>query len=210
MLATSSFGEASRMSATKKSHCRCRCGARRECVDADASQAPPGGASGVALTMNACMPHPLAVASVAEGLTPACVRHWFRCRATCSALVGRPRRGRESSATTKATGRDIPSTWAANQRSTSSARQSKRLVPGRRQIGGRDCGLRVASLRMLAIDLCRQTDSCSTVISSFIKEIPRRVDKKPGRILSPRTIDERRCQPSAADVIGQRTNHTTN
>jgi hypothetical protein len=44
----------------------------------------------------------------------------------------------------------------------SSIRHSKRLFPGSRQIGGSAAGLRDASLRILAGDLCINRESCST------------------------------------------------
>ena len=88
----------------------------------------------------------------------------WRCRATSSALVGRPRFGFASSFVGRtAVWAVTPRTCRASQLYTSSMRHSSRLVPGRRQMGGRDFWLRVASLRMLATDLCRHCASWSTV-----------------------------------------------
>lgn len=54
-------------------------------------------------------------------------------------------------------------TYWANQWATSASRQSSRFVPGKRQIGGSDFGLRVASLRTLLTDLWIRDASISTV-----------------------------------------------
>lgn len=80
---------------------------------------------------------------------------------TCSALVGRPRFGGPGA--TKGEMSEAEVTCSASHCSTSSTRHRSRFVPGNRQMGGRDCGLRVASLRMLATDFCRYSESCSTV-----------------------------------------------
>ena len=93
----------------------------------------------------------VAAASIAQALTRTVAR---RCRATCSALVGRPRFGFALSlAGGTSTGTASPRTCRASQPSTSSMRQRSRFVPGGRQIGGSEAGLRLASLRMLATDL---------------------------------------------------------
>lgn len=96
----------------------------------------------------------------------------WRCRATCSALVGLPRFGLVSSlvgGTVRVAA--SPQTCWASQPSTSSIRQRSRFVPGSRQIGGSEAGLRVASLRMLATDLCMYDASSSTVSNGFIGNI---------------------------------------
>ena len=46
------------------------------------------------------------------------------------------------------------------------------MVLGSRQIGGSDCGLRVASLRMLALDLWMNSASCSTVSNDDMAVAP--------------------------------------
>ena len=92
------------------------------------------------------------------------------CRASSSALVGRPRRGISADLTARSS-KPWLMTCSASQSSTSSARQSKRLVPGKRQIGGSEQGLRVASLRMLATDLCGQRANSSTVKSTTLEVV---------------------------------------
>lgn len=91
-----------------------------------------------------------------------------RRRASCSALVGRPRRGRSALDGSRTAAGGVVATWAPSQCSTSSKRHRRRLVPGRRQMGGSDWGLRVASLRMLATDLWMQVESSSTVSNLFM------------------------------------------
>lgn len=84
-------------------------------------------------------------------------------------LRGRPRRLGDKEAC-KDMGSHL-TTNLASQTAMSSLRHNRRLLPGRRQIGGRVDGLREASLRMLAGDLCKSTANWSTDTSSNI-ELP--------------------------------------
>jgi hypothetical protein len=65
-----------------------------------------------------------------------------------------------------------PTTCCANHCSISSSRQKRRLVRGKRQIGGNALGLRLASERTEATDLNKRAARPSTVTSVDIGGIP--------------------------------------